>query len=56
MKKLDKNVNYSRSCRNCSHFKQPAPRKWKKCENNILPCKQSWNYGCCLWWEKKKES
>jgi hypothetical protein len=53
-RKKDPNIDYSQTCMTCEHFKRPAPRKWRKCENDIIPRNESWKYGCCLWWEKRK--
>lgn len=52
-RKKDRNVDYSRTCMTCEHFKSPGKRMWRKCENDIIPRSESWKYGCCLWWTEK---
>ena len=54
-RKKDRNVDYSRTCMTCARFKRPAPRKWRKCEDDIIPRADSWKYGSCLWWTKIQE-
>lgn len=47
----DPRISAKRTCKTCRKFKSPGYRKHKRCEDLILTCRQSWNNGCCLWWE-----
>lgn len=49
----DHRISAKRTCKTCRKFKSPGYRKHKRCEDLILTCRQSWNNGCCLWWERR---
>ena len=49
----DPRISAKRTCKTCRKFKSPGYRKHKRCEDLILTCRQSWNNGCCLWWERR---